>query len=79
MNYEYSENVFVQDSVGGVLRDELGWEVAYAYNAEKPGENGTFGRKRWHYFQQTVMKLNPLLTVARNRLLPKLMSREIEV
>lgn len=79
MNHEYSEDVFVQNSARDWLRDELGWEVAYAYNAEKLGENGTFGRKLWHYFQQTVMKLNPLLTEARNRLLPKLMSGKIEV
>ena len=47
MSYEYSENVLVQDSAGNLLHDELGWEVAYAYNTEKLGVNGTFGRKNY--------------------------------
>ena len=40
------------------------------------GVTGTFGRKiyqkivPWHYFRQAVMKLNPWLTEAQNRLLP---------
>ena len=85
MGYDYSENVLVQNSAGNLLRDELGWEVAYAYNTEKLGVDGTFGRKNYReivlcrYFRQAVMKLNPRLTEARDRLLPKLMSREIEV
>ena len=84
MSYEYSENVLVQDSAGNLLHAELGWEVAYAYNTEKLGENGTFGRKNyreivlWRYFRQAVMKLNPWMTEARNRWLPKLMSGKIE-
>ena len=45
MSYEYSENKLVQDSAGNLLRDELGWEVSYAYNTEKLGVNGTFGLK----------------------------------
>ena len=67
MSYEYSENVLVQDSAGNLLQNELGWEVAYAYNTEKLGENGTFGRKSyreivlWRYFQQVVMELSLLL------------------
>lgn len=70
MSYDYSENSLVQDSAGNLLRDELGWEVAYAYNTEKLGETGTFGRKNyreivlWRYFRQAVMKLNPWLTEA---------------
>ena len=44
MSYEYSENKLVQDSAGNLLRDELGWDVFYAYNTEKLGVNGTFGR-----------------------------------
>ena len=67
MSYEYSENKLVQDSAGNLLQNELGWEVAYAYNTEKLGENGTFGRKSyreivlWRYFQQVVMELSLLL------------------
>ena len=45
MSYEYSENTLVQESAGHLLHDELGWEVSYAYNTEKLGVNGTFGRK----------------------------------
>lgn len=65
MSYEYSENVLEQGSADNLLWDELGWEVAYAYNTEKLGENGTFGWKnyweivRWRYFRQAVIKLNP--------------------
>lgn len=68
MSYEYSENSLVQDSAGHLLCDELGWEVCYAYNTEKLGENGTFGRKNyreivlWRYFKEAVFKLNPWLT-----------------
>ena len=70
MSYDYSENSLVQDSAGNLLHAELGWDVAYAYNTEKLGENGTFGRKSyreivlWRYFRQAVMKLNPWLTEA---------------
>ena len=68
MSYEYSENVLVQDSAGNLLRDELGWDVADAYNTEKLGANGTFGRKSyreivvWRYFKAAVFELNPWLT-----------------
>ena len=85
MSYDYSENVLVQDSAGNLLHAELGWEVSYAYNTEKLGENGTFGRKNyreivlWRYFRQAVMKVNPWLTEVHDCLLLKLMSGEIEV
>ena len=68
MSYEYSENTLVQESAGHLLHDELGWEVSYAYNTEKLGVNGTFGRKSyreivlWRYFKDAVFKLNPWLT-----------------
>lgn len=68
MSYDYSENILVQESAGNLLRDELGWEVAYAYNTEKLGTDGTFGRKNyrevvlWRYFRRSVMGLNPWLT-----------------
>ena len=45
MSYDYSENILVQESAGHLLERELGWEVAYAYNTEKLGKGGTFGRK----------------------------------
>ena len=36
MSYDYSENVLVQGAAGDLLRDELGWEVQFAYNTEVP-------------------------------------------
>ncbi len=44
MSYEYSENILVQNSAGNVLKDKLGWDVVFAYNEEKLGEDGTLGR-----------------------------------
>lgn len=70
MSYDYSENVLVQDSAGNLLRDELGWDVQYAYNTEVLGENGTFGRKSYkkillvHYFRKALKKFNPWITDA---------------
>ena len=34
MSYDYSENILVQESAGNLLRDELGWDVRFAYNRE---------------------------------------------
>lgn len=34
MSYDYSENILVQESAGHLLQNELGWEVAFAYNKE---------------------------------------------
>ena len=34
MSYEYSENTLIQGSAGDLLHDELGWDVAYAYNTK---------------------------------------------
>ena len=70
MKYEYSENVLVQDSAAALMKDELGWEVIYAYNKEILGENGTLGRKDyreivlWRYFNAALKKLNPWITDA---------------
>ena len=70
MSYEYSENVLVQGSAGDLLRDKLGWEVAFAYNTEKLGEDGTFGRKSYkeilltRYFREALLRLNPWITPA---------------
>ena len=67
MSYEYSENILIWDSAGNMLRGELGWEVAMAYNSEKLGANGTTLNSVAH------------ATKARDRLLPKLINGEIEV
>ena len=70
MSYDYSENVLVQGAAGDLLRDELGWEVQFAYNTEVLGEQGTFGRKSYNdilltrYLYSALKKLNPWLTDA---------------
>ena len=70
MKYEYSENVLVQDSAAALMKDELGWEVVYAYNKEILGEKGTLGRKSyheivlWRYYNAALKRLNPWITDA---------------
>lgn len=65
MSYDYSENILVQESAGNLLRDELGWDVQFAYNKEVLGKNGTFGRTSYkeillkRYFSAALKKLNP--------------------
>lgn len=46
MSYDYSENILVQESAGNLLRDELGWDVRFAYNTEVLGKNGTFRQRK---------------------------------
>ena len=70
MSWDYSENILVQESTGNLLRDELGWNVAFAYNTEVLGENGTFGRRSYkevllsRYFRAALKKLNPWMNEA---------------
>ncbi len=65
MSYDYSENILVQESAGNLLRDELGWDVWFAYNTEVLGKNGTFGRESYkeilllRYFYKALKTLNP--------------------
>lgn len=40
----YTEDTLVQATTADYLRDNLGWEVVYAYNQETFGENGLLGR-----------------------------------
>ena len=69
MSYEYSENILVQESAGQLLEEELGWEVVFAYNTEKLGEQGSFGRKDYReilltrYFREALLRLNPWITL----------------
>ncbi len=49
MSYDYSENVLVQGAAGDLLRDELGWDVQFAYNTELLGEQGTSGHKSYNH------------------------------
>lgn len=68
MSHDYSENILVQESAGHLLERELGWEVAYAYNTEKLGKDGTFGRTSYRevllarYFRDALRRLNPWIT-----------------
>ena len=70
MSYEYSENILVQESAGNLLQNELGWEVKFAYDTEKLGADGTFGRKSYQeillsrYFRLKVQEFNPWITPA---------------
>ncbi len=70
MSYDYSENILVQESAGHLLQRELGWEVAFAYNTEQLGKDGTFGRTSYReilltrYFREALKRLNPWLTPA---------------
>ena len=65
MSYDYSENILVQESAGNLLRDELGWDVRFAYNTEVLGNDGTFGRESYkeilllRYFHKALKTLNP--------------------
>ena len=38
MSYDYSENILVQESAGNLLKNELGWNVEFAYNTEVLGK-----------------------------------------
>lgn len=64
MTYDYSENILVQESAGNLLRDELGWDVQFAYNTEVLGKNGSFGRESYkdillsRYFIDALRKFN---------------------
>lgn len=70
MSYDYSENILVQESAGNLLKNELGWDVRFAYNTEVLGEGGTFGRKSYReilltrYFREALKKFNPWITDA---------------
>lgn len=68
MSYDYSENILVQESAGNLLRDELGWDVRFAYNTEILGKTGTFGRASYkeilllRYFREALKKFNPWIS-----------------
>ncbi len=70
MSHDYSENILVQESAGNLLRNELGWDVQFAYNKEVLGKDGTFGRESYHdillvrYFRAALTRLNPWITPA---------------
>ncbi|MCF0222945.1 MAG: type I restriction endonuclease subunit R, partial [Fibrobacter sp.] len=70
MSYDYSENILVQEAAGSLLSKELGWSVAFAYNTEVLGENGTFGRRSYEEillerpFKAALKRLNEWISEA---------------
>lgn len=68
MSYDYFENILVQGAVGDILRDELGWDIVFAYNKEKLGTNGTLDRTSYKeillvwYFHNALKNLKPWIT-----------------
>lgn len=68
MSWEYSENILVQNSAGDLLKNELGWDVVFAYNKEVLGENATLGRRSYKEvvllrdLRQAMLTLNDWLT-----------------
>ena len=65
MSHDYSEEKLVQDSACDMLQNKLGWKVAYAYNLEQLGVDGTFGRNSYkevlltRYIREAFKRLNP--------------------
>ena len=65
MSHDYSEEKLVQDSACDVLQNKLGWKVAYAYNLEQLGVDGTFGRTSYkdvlltREIRKVLKRLNP--------------------
>ena len=70
MSYRYSENALVQQQALDLLKNELGWEVARAYNDETFGPTGTFGRTSQRdiilsrYLRKAVKRINPWINDA---------------
>lgn len=68
MSYDYSENVLVQNSAGNLLKNELGWDVVFAFDKEKLGADGTLGRASYkeilllRYFRKALRSLNTWIT-----------------
>ena len=64
---KYNEDTLVQQTTAEYLRDELGWDVVYAYNNETFGKHGTFGRDSdrevilTRYLYTKLVDLNPNL------------------
>ena len=65
MSHDYSEEKLVQDSACDVLQNKLGWKVAYAYNLEQLGVDGTLGRTSYkevlltREIHKVLKRLNP--------------------
>src|SRR4030067_2801109 len=61
----YGEDPFVQETTANYLKDQLGWDIKYAYNEETFGPEGLLGRKDdreivlARYLGQSLRKFNP--------------------
>lgn len=61
----FNEDTLVQQTTADYLRDNLKWDLVYAYNAETYGPEGTLGRKSdrevvlTRYLRASLEKLNP--------------------
>ena len=62
-----NENTLVQQTTAEYMRDELGWDLVYAYNEETFGPEGILGRKHdrdvilTRYLGEALVTLNPNL------------------
>ncbi len=66
MASNYSENTMVQQAAANLLREELGWQVAMAYRAERVGiDRSTWGRRSYREvvlrnpLREALLRLNP--------------------
>jgi len=61
----YTEDTLVQQTTAEYLKDQLGWESVYAYNAESFGPDGLLGRKDdrnvvlTRYLRAALVEFNP--------------------
>ena len=58
MSNRLTEDSRCQQTTADYMRDALGWESVYAYNAETFGQEGTLGRKDDRGRDRRVIILN---------------------
>src|SRR5438046_112521 len=62
---KFNEDTLAQETTANYLRDALGWDSIFAYNAETLGPEGTLGRKDeteivlTRHLGEALVKLNP--------------------
>ena len=79
MAKDYSEDQLIQRSAAELLEKELGWASVYAFDKEVLGVNGTLGRNSYHEVLTRRFRKAQKMPKAHDRLLPKLMSGEIDM
>lgn len=67
MAYEYSEDELVEKTAINIFYEQLGWDIAYAFDKETYGENGSLGRYSNH-----ELILKPKLLAALKKYNPNL-------